>query len=118
MRMFLPDTDAKIELVFEYIDNTHYLEVLDVHRRFKRIFLLPDIKERFGREPSRGDDKRVLPLQAADLWVGLMRRAYEGDKNAAISVKKFEIPSKCFVYDEPTLMAYWNNSKQKIPDLA
>ena len=46
-----------------------------------------------------------------------MRRAYEGDKNAAISVKKFEIPSKCFVYDELTLMAYWNNSKQKIPDL-
>ena len=34
---FLPDTGAKIDLVFDYIDNTHYLEVLDVHRRFKQI---------------------------------------------------------------------------------
>lgn len=115
---YMETSDGKIEFVFDYMSDTHFLEVLEAHRKFKVICPFPAVRERFGADPIRGDDKVILPLQAADLWVGLMRRSYEGDKAAQRLLKKIEITDTCTVLDEPTLLKHWNRSVSQIPDLA
>jgi len=113
----LPDPNGKIDFVFDQIDDTQYLELLDAYRRFKEICPDPAVKRRFGQEPIRRDDKEVLPLQAADLWAGLMRHAYEGDRGAAAYLKKITVPNRCFVWDEEQLAELWGRSKARTPQL-
>jgi hypothetical protein len=116
---YMKDSAGKIEFVFDYMDDTHFLEVTEAHRRFKEICPFPDAKEKFGSDPTRGDDKLLPPLQAADLWVGLMRRSYEeSDKAAQTLLKKIEITDICTVLDEATLLKHWTRSVSQIPDLA
>jgi hypothetical protein len=91
---------------------------VEAHRKFNEICPFPAVRERFGPDPIRGDDKVILPLQAADLWVGLMRRSYEGDKAAQRLLKKIEITDTCTVLDESTLLKHWNRSVSQLPDLA
>jgi hypothetical protein len=113
--LHLPDPEGKIDFVFDMIDDTQYLELLKAHRRFKEICPNQDVKRRFGREPVRGDDEEVLPLQAADLWVGLMRRSYEGDNNSADLLNEITITNRCFVWDEPHLQQLLVNLQTDIP---
>jgi Protein of unknown function (DUF3800) len=115
---YMKTVEEKIEFIFDYIDDTHFLEVLEAHRKFKEICPFPAVREKFGSDPIRGDDKLLLPLQAADLWTGLMRRSYEGDKPAQSLLKKIDITNTCMVFDEPTLLKHWNGSVSQIPDLA
>jgi len=115
---YMQTAGEKIDFVFDYMDDTHFLEVLAAHQKFKEICPFPTVRERFGSDPTRGDDKMILPLQAADLWVGLMRRSYEGDKAAQRLLKKIEITDTCTVLDEPTLLKHWDRSVSQIPDLA
>src|SRR3954453_22200622 len=100
------------------MNDTHFLEVVEAHREFKKICPFPAGRERFGSDPVRGDDKVILPLQAADLWAGLMRRSYEGDKSAQSLLKKIDICDTCTVLDEPILRKRWNRSVLQMPDLA
>jgi hypothetical protein len=115
---YMKTSQGKIDFVFDYMDNTHFLEVIEAHREFRKICPFPAVRERFGSDPVRGDDKLILPLQAADLWVGLMRRSYEGNKSAQSLLKKINICDTCTVLDEPTLRKHWNRSLSQIPDLA
>jgi hypothetical protein len=115
---YMQTSGGEIEFVFDYMDDTHFLEVLEAYRKFKEICPFPAVRERFGSDPIRGDDKVILPLQAADLWAGLMRRSYEGDKAAQRLLKKIEITDTCAVLDEPTLLKHWSRSVSQIPDLA
>jgi len=115
---YVQTSGGKIEFVFDHMDDTHFLEVVEAHRKFKEVCPFPAVRERFGSDPIRGDDKVILPLQAADLWVGLMRRSYEGDKAAQRLLKKIEITDTCTVLDEPTLLKHWNRSVSQMPDLA
>jgi hypothetical protein len=115
---FMKTADGKIEFIFDYMDDTHFLEVTAAHRKFKEICPFPAVRERFGLDPTRGDDKLLPPLQAADLWVGLMRRSYQGDKDAQALLKRIDITDTCTVLDEAVLLRHWNRSVSQIPDLA
>jgi len=115
---YMKTAEGKIEFIFDYMDDTHFLEVAEAHRKFKEVCPYPAVRDRFGSDPIRGDDKILLPLQAADLWVGLMRRSYEGDRDARSLLKKVDIPDTCRVLDEATLLKHWNRSVSQIPDLA
>jgi hypothetical protein len=115
---YMKTAEGKIEFVFDYMADTHFLEVTEAHRKFKEVCPYPAVRDRFGSDPIRGNDKILLPLQAADLWVGLMRRSYEGDKTAQSLLKKINITDTCTVLDEPTLLNHWNRSVSQIPDLA
>jgi uncharacterized protein DUF3800 len=99
----LPDSHGKVDFVFDELDDTEYLELLNSYRTFKEICPDSAVKARFGEEPIRRNDEIVLPLQAADLVAGLMRRAYEGDSDALFFLKKIKIDNRAFLWDERTL---------------
>jgi hypothetical protein len=115
---YMKTAEGKISFIFDYMDDTRFLEVVEAHRKFKDVCPFPAVREKFGPDPTRGNDKRLLPLQAADLWVGLMRRGYEGDKDAQALLKKINIPDTCTVLNEATMLKHWNRSVSQISDLA
>ncbi len=114
----LSDPDGVIDWVFDEMDDTQYLELLDSYRNFKRVFPDPEIVRRLGEEPIRRDDKKVLPLQAADLWTGLMRRSCGGDTRAQAHLMKITIPNFCVVWDETTIAQLWRKNVELTPSLA
>ena len=115
---YMKIAEGKINFIFDYMDDTHFLTVVEAHRKFKEVCPFPAARQRFGSDPIRGDDKILLPLQAADLWVGLMRRSYDGDKAAQSLLKKIAITDTLTVLDEATLLKHWNGSVSQMPDLA
>ena len=113
--LHLPNPNSTIDLVFDEIDDTSYLELVVAYHRFKKICPDPAVAARFGAEPIRRKDEFVLPLQAADLWVGLMRRTYEGDSPAAGDLKKIKVPNRAFIWDEPNLRKLQASSEAHTP---
>jgi hypothetical protein len=113
----LPDPNGKVDFVFDQLGDTEYLELLSAYRTFKEICPNPAVKKRFGEEPIRRNDEIVLPLQASDLFAGLMRRAYEGDRVSFSYLKKITIDNRAFQWDERALGELYAKSQARAPGL-
>jgi hypothetical protein len=96
-----------IDWVFDQIDDTAYLEILASYRHFKKTCLDKDVVTRLGQDPICRDDQKVLPLQAADLFAGLWRRAYQGDDKAKRRYERMEVPCNPVVWDKNKLAQVW-----------
>jgi len=114
----LPDPDGRVDTIFDDMDDTQYLELLSAYRTFKAECPNPAVKARLGADPIRRSDEEVLPLQAADLFAGLMRRAYEEDDATALAtLRKMGIPSRGMVWDEAKLQELLSRSEARAPNL-
>lgn len=89
-KMFADEKDAKIRLVFDRQDG--------MSSRIEPIFdsmfsaALP-LRERFVGPPQFEDDKMVLPLQAADMLVWLLRRKAERpEEERYVALRNLAVP--------------------------
>lgn len=113
----LPDPSGKVDFVFDEMTDTEWLELLHAYRTFKNICPDPVVKARLGEEPIRRNDEIVLPLQGADLFAGLMLRAYRGDDISRAALKKFKIPNRADLWDPPRLKELFARSDARTPGL-
>jgi hypothetical protein len=111
----VPDPGARVDFVFDEIDDTHWLEVLDAHKLLKSLEGELELVGRVGAEPMRRDDEEVLPLQAADLWAGLFRRAYGGNRGALDHLYKFQIPNAAMVLDADAIAQWYRRGLSSVP---
>lgn len=69
---------AKVDFIFDEMDDTQLLEVRRAHWVMKTFY--PELAERLGEPPITRDDKDLVALQAADLIAGAVRQQYEDEK--------------------------------------
>lgn len=113
----LPDPNGKVDFVFDEMTDTEWLEVLGAYRSFKEICPNPAVKARLGEAPIRRNDEQVLPLQAADLFAGLMLRAFGGDDVAHATLKRITIDNRAVLWDAPKLTELFARSEARTPGL-
>lgn len=113
----LTQPDSQINFIFDEMNDTQYLELLAAFRSFKIDCPDPQVSRRLDQEPIRGNDQKILPLQAADLWVGLFRAATAGDSDAIDLLTKFEIENRGWVWDAESLPVLLSHSVRRFPDL-
>lgn len=113
--LHLPDPEGEIIFVFDDMDDTQYLELLTAFRRFKEVCPDANVKRRLVAEPTRGDDKQLRPLQAADLWTSVIRAAAAQDPTAKSYLKQIEIPNRGFLWDMENLAQLLSKSVQRFP---
>lgn len=109
--------DDVIDWVFDDMDDTQYLEILESYRHFKATCPDADVVRRLGREPIRDNDKNVRPLQAADLFAGLWRRTYQGDAEVRKYFDKIDIAFNPVVWDKNKLAEVWAENLAINPEL-
>ena len=113
----LPDPSGKIDFIFDDMDDTQYLELVHAYRAFKEICPVEEVKRRLGQDPIRRSDIEVLPLQAADLWAGLVRRARSFDLRAFEKIKKLKIPDRVIEFNATRLRELRTKSIERTPQL-
>ena len=101
---------GKVTHVFDEMDKATFREILNIWSVFKRQNVGRQLARRMGQSPKMGNDKDVLPLQAADLLAWLIRRRYEEDHDNIpecdrLSAKLF--PEPVLV---PLLRRVWNKA--------
>ncbi|HEX3651997.1 MAG TPA: DUF3800 domain-containing protein [Rhizomicrobium sp.] len=105
----IADPSAKVDFVFDDVDDTALVELREAHREFSAICPAAEVKKRFGALPVTGNDEELPPLQAADLWSGIMRRAYrDRDPLAIRNLERFTIPNRCSLLDQEKITKLWD----------
>jgi Protein of unknown function (DUF3800) len=114
----IPDPDSKIDFVFDEMDRTQHAELLHAFDSFRAACPSEDVKRRFNAVPALRDDVDTPPLQAADLWAGIMRRAtVTQDEEAKARLRQFTITNRAFLWDENTLLEHWRRQIERTPEL-
>jgi|SRR6185437_8749051 len=111
----LHDPSSRIDFVFDEIDDTDWLEVLDAHKLLKALEGELELAGQVGAEPTRRNDEEVLRLQAADLWAGLFRRAYGGDRRSLDYLYKFKVPNAAMVLDADAIAQWHRRGLASVP---
>ena len=113
----IADPNAKINFVFDELDDTHLVELRSAHRHFTAACPVEEVKRRFGALPTTENDEQLSPLQAADLWVGIMRRAALRDQQATKDLYRFTIPNQCSLFDGERIAKLWADLKAHVKEM-
>jgi hypothetical protein len=118
------EAPGPIDFIFDDMDDTQYLEIIQAFRQLKTTHDIPlGVRACLGEDPIRRNDKKLLPLQAADLWAGIMRHAFQQitpvhPKMNPITdelLRSAGIPNRAFVWDFERLAKIRTGLAAKIP---
>jgi hypothetical protein len=118
------EDEGTIAYIFDEIHSTQFQELLQAFREAKTLYNdIKPIRDRLGDEPQMRDDKLVVPLQAADLWAGLVRWAAEdalswipGEYPLARKwLGSMKIPNRAFYWDDKNIEGFFDRAKENNP---
>lgn len=78
---------------------------------------IADEATKVDQEPTLGSDKANFPLQAADLYVGLIRASALGDNDARALLRTITIKDRGFLWDMEHLAQLLGRSLKRAPEL-
>lgn len=113
-----PEKDGHISFVFDTMNELQLADLQETFHAFLEQCPNPEVKARLDQEPICEDDKLVAPLQAADLWAGVVKASVRGDKAAVEYLRKIAIPNRAYSWDRSRLAEVLSGSLKRAPDIA